>query len=244
VAERQLQQDGRVLPLTPKVFDVLRVLIENRGHLVEKERLLAEVWPDSFVEEGALSRSVSFLRKALGEDSSEPKYIETELDPDTRSEWSLVRDRSVGWIFWPVYSPDGEKIAAHWNRPRDRPPNRGIYVIDVKDRRERLLFRTSAAGTAGDSVRPVGWSADSRWIYVLEGKVLNLRGLTSPLGETTTEARILRVAVTGGDVETVMALPFEEIGGVSVMPDGRRLVCAVYYSRSDVWVVDDFDPSP
>jgi Tol biopolymer transport system component/DNA-binding winged helix-turn-helix (wHTH) protein len=167
-----------------------------------------------------------------------------ELDPDTRSERFLVRDSAVGWVFAPVYSPDGKKVAVHWNRARDRPRNRGVYVIDVKDRRERLVFKTSAAGTAGDSVRPIGWSSDSRWIYVLDGKVLNLRGPVSPLGETTTAARILRVSVMSGEVETVMVLPFGEIGGVSITPDGRRFVCAVYSSRSDVWVVDDFDPSP
>jgi hypothetical protein len=66
VAEQRLLCAGRPLPLTPKVFDVLRVLVQNHGHLVEKERLLAEVWPDSFVEEGALSRSISILRKTAG----------------------------------------------------------------------------------------------------------------------------------------------------------------------------------
>ena len=67
VAEQQLLRDGLPLALTPKVFDVLRVLVQDSGHLVEKERLLAEVWQDSFVEEGALSRSISILRKTLGE---------------------------------------------------------------------------------------------------------------------------------------------------------------------------------
>ena len=167
-----------------------------------------------------------------------------ELDPGTRSERYLVDDSSVGWIFSPVYSPDRRQVAALWNRPGDHPPTRGVYVIDAEDRRERLVFETEAAGTAGNSVRPIGWSADSRSIYVLEGKVLNLRGLTPPGGETTTEARILRVPVNGGDVEIVVALPFAEIGGVSVTPDGRTFVCAVYSSRSDVWVVDNFDPSP
>ena len=65
------------MPLTPKHFDVLRVLVQHSGHLVEKERLLKEVWPDSYVEEGALNRSVSVLRKALGESASGQKYIET-----------------------------------------------------------------------------------------------------------------------------------------------------------------------
>jgi Tol biopolymer transport system component/DNA-binding winged helix-turn-helix (wHTH) protein len=166
-----------------------------------------------------------------------------ELDPDTRAERSLVGDSSVGWIFSPVYSPDGRNTAVHWNRTRDRPPKRGVYVIDMKDRRERLVFKTAAAGTSGDSVRPVGWSADSHWIYVVKGKGLSLRGLTAPGGETTTEARILRVPAGGGNAETVMALPFEEIGGVSMTPDGRTFVCVVYSSRSDVWVVDNFDPS-
>jgi DNA-binding winged helix-turn-helix (wHTH) protein len=77
VAERRLRRGGCVLPLTPKVFDVLRVLVQNHGHLVTKETLLAEVWPDSFVEEGALSRSVSIIRKALSDDGSESQYVET-----------------------------------------------------------------------------------------------------------------------------------------------------------------------
>jgi hypothetical protein len=78
---------------------------------------------------------------------------------------------------------------------------------------------------------------------VLQGKGLNARGLTAPGGETTTEAKILRVPVGGGNAETVIALPFEEIGGVSMTPDGRTVVCVVYSSRSDVWVVDNFDPA-
>ena len=68
-AEHVLLRDGRPVPLTPKVFEVLRVLVEHSGHLVEKDVLLKEVWPDSFVEEGALSRSVSILRKVFDDSS-------------------------------------------------------------------------------------------------------------------------------------------------------------------------------
>jgi hypothetical protein len=90
--------------------------------------------------------------------------------------------------------------------------------------------------------KPIGWSADARFIYVFEGKVLNPRGVTAPNGETATEARILRVQVDGGVANTVTTLPFDEIGGVSMTPDGRRFICVVYSSRSDIWVVDNFDP--
>ncbi len=167
-----------------------------------------------------------------------------ELDPETRSEPFFVPDSSAGWLFEPVYSPDGGKVAAFWNRPRDRPPTRGVYVIDRQDRRERLAFKAGPAAAVAETTRPIGWSADSRSIYVLQGKVLNLRGVTAPNGETTTGARILRVPLQGGEAETVVTLPFEEIGGVSTARDGRHFVCAVYSSRSDVWIVDNFDPSP
>jgi TolB-like protein/DNA-binding winged helix-turn-helix (wHTH) protein len=76
-AEHSLLRDGRPVSLTPKGFDLLEVLVRNRGHLVEKDELLKEVWPDSFVEEGNLNRNISILRKVLGEDSSGRPYIET-----------------------------------------------------------------------------------------------------------------------------------------------------------------------
>ena len=59
-----------------------------------------------------------------------------------------------------------------------------------------------------------------------------------------TDAKILMVPVNGGAVRTVADLPFEEIGSVAMAPDGRRFVVTVYSSRSDVWVVDNFDGSP
>jgi len=73
--ERRLLRDGKPVPLTAKVFDILLVLVQNHGHLLEKNELMQAVWPDSFVEDGNLTRSVSTLRKALGE--SDGEYIET-----------------------------------------------------------------------------------------------------------------------------------------------------------------------
>lgn len=72
-----LLHKGEALPLTPKVFDVLAVLVENSGHLLEREELLSAVWADSFVEEANITVSISALRKALGEDENGNKYIET-----------------------------------------------------------------------------------------------------------------------------------------------------------------------
>lgn len=77
VAERMLLREGEVVPLTPKVFDILVILVENSGHLLEREELLSAVWDDSFVEEANLTVSVSALRKALGEQPDGQQYIET-----------------------------------------------------------------------------------------------------------------------------------------------------------------------
>ncbi len=76
-AERLLLRAGKVVPLTPKLFDTLLALVENSGHVMLKDDLLERVWPDSFVEEGSLTRNVSHLRKLLGEDANGRDFIET-----------------------------------------------------------------------------------------------------------------------------------------------------------------------
>src|SRR5215470_17226563 len=75
--ERQLLRDGKAVALTPKAFDLLLVLVEQSGHLVEKNELLKRVWPDRFVEEANLSVKMSALRRALGEGPNDCQYIET-----------------------------------------------------------------------------------------------------------------------------------------------------------------------
>ena len=75
--ERVLLGERGVVPLTPKAFDTLLVLVENSGHVIGKEELMRKVWPDSFVEENNLAQNISMLRKALGEDAGGQKYIET-----------------------------------------------------------------------------------------------------------------------------------------------------------------------
>lgn len=76
-ARHLLLCDGRVVPLTNKAFETLAVLVQNNGRVVEKDELMKEVWPDTFVEEGSLARNISVLRKTLGEGPSDHQYIQT-----------------------------------------------------------------------------------------------------------------------------------------------------------------------
>lgn len=66
-ARRSLCRDGQPIALTPKEFDTLLVLIEAGGHVVDKEELIARVWPDSYVGDGSLARNISVLRRTLGD---------------------------------------------------------------------------------------------------------------------------------------------------------------------------------
>jgi TolB-like protein/Tfp pilus assembly protein PilF len=65
------------VPMPPKVFETLTVLVASRGRLVSKDELMARLWPETFVEEATLARNISDLRKALGDSASAPRYIET-----------------------------------------------------------------------------------------------------------------------------------------------------------------------
>jgi TolB-like protein/DNA-binding winged helix-turn-helix (wHTH) protein/Flp pilus assembly protein TadD len=76
-AEKLLLKNEEPVPLTPKAFETLLILVQKNGSLVQKDELIAQLWPDSFVEENSLAQNIYLLRKALGEGPGEHAYIET-----------------------------------------------------------------------------------------------------------------------------------------------------------------------
>jgi len=77
IARRLLLRRGDPVMLTPKAFEILLVLIQNRERVVRKDELMKVVWPDAVVEENNLTRNISSLRKALGEGPGENRFIVT-----------------------------------------------------------------------------------------------------------------------------------------------------------------------
>jgi DNA-binding winged helix-turn-helix (wHTH) protein/TolB-like protein len=75
--QRILLRDQATVPLTPKLFETLLVLLERAGAVVTKDELMNRLWPDAIVEERNLSQNIFMLRKALGEDARGRQYIET-----------------------------------------------------------------------------------------------------------------------------------------------------------------------
>jgi DNA-binding winged helix-turn-helix (wHTH) protein len=74
---RTLSDGGERVLLTPKAFETLAVLLEHAGQVVDKQTLMERVWPDAHVEEGNLSQNIFVLRKLLGENAREHRYIAT-----------------------------------------------------------------------------------------------------------------------------------------------------------------------
>jgi DNA-binding winged helix-turn-helix (wHTH) protein/Tol biopolymer transport system component len=99
-AEKSLKCADAQIPLTPKVFDTLQLLVVNAGHLVEKETLMATLWNGRAVEESNLTHNIKVLRKALGDSATSPRFIETvprrgyRFIADVQSESDRLEPRS------------------------------------------------------------------------------------------------------------------------------------------------------
>ena len=135
------------------------------------------------------------------------------LDPETGEEKPLIRDESIGWIFYGRYSPDGKKVAVYWNRK----PQRGLWVISLTDNSQTFLY--------GGFCNPFGWSQDGSSIYASSGD------------------KMLAIPAGGGAPHTILTAPAEILVGGSTSADGKKLAYTVMDTKSDVWIVDNFDPA-
>ncbi len=126
--QRVLLRHGDLIPLAPKVFDTLLALVESGGRVMEKDELLKKIWPTTFVEESSLARSVSTLRKALGQDPDGQEYIQT------------IPKR--GYRFVPEIRAVSEQLSEEAPAPRVRPK----YRLSIAARVGALLLALILAG--------------------------------------------------------------------------------------------------
>jgi Tol biopolymer transport system component/DNA-binding winged helix-turn-helix (wHTH) protein len=76
-AEHRLYRNGEIVMLPPKEFDLLLLLVQNPGQVMNRESLIKSLWPNTVVEEANLNVHISALRKVLAESTGEQHYIET-----------------------------------------------------------------------------------------------------------------------------------------------------------------------
>jgi len=96
-ANRLLYRDGDLIPLPPKVFDTLLLLVTNSRQVLAKDEMMKRLWPDTFVEEGTLAQYIFLLRKALGD----------------RATWIENHPRRGYRFTGPVEECDGERVGEH-----------------------------------------------------------------------------------------------------------------------------------
>ena len=140
LASAQLTRDGRVVPLTPKAYDVLRYLVEHAGHLVTKQELLDAGWSDVFVGDAALKVCIREIRKALEDEAQKPQYIETAH----RRGYRFIASVGTAPVSSPVLSAPAGTV------PATRSSRRGLNTPTAATSTSRI--RCSA------TVRPISCS--------------------------------------------------------------------------------------
>lgn len=106
------RRNGAAVPLTPRVFDTLLYLVQHKDAVLDKERLMEAVWPDSIVEENNLSQNISTLRRVFGEDPGSHRFIVTvpgrgyRFVADVRTRDNVAEDADRDELVSEASSPD------------------------------------------------------------------------------------------------------------------------------------------
>lgn len=133
-----MRGDGTEVPLTPRVFETLRYLVDHRGRVAEKHSLMDAVWPDCTVEENNLAQNISTLRRAFGDSPGSQRYIAT------------VPGR--GYRFIPEVRPSENGVLP-------APAKNGIPLAQARTLREPE--EKGSLATSGDTklrLRPLVWA--------------------------------------------------------------------------------------
>jgi DNA-binding winged helix-turn-helix (wHTH) protein/Tol biopolymer transport system component len=242
--ERFLFQDGAPVPLSPRLFDTLLILVENSGHVVEKNDLMQKIWTDVAVEENNLTQNISALRKILGDSLEGPKFIET------------IPKR--GYRFVAPVKEISEEAPGN-----DRP---SVTNLSAREHRATVL----AGGTQERSLRIAPAMVLGAMLLVLVGSVVIWRSLTrsgrqlqlkeTQLTTNSSEASVTAAAISPdgkylayadsaglyvrvsrtGEMHPISVPPASVIGGLSWFPDGTRLLASVTRLQPNVdsvWVI-------
>lgn len=199
-AERELLvRDGEPVPLTPKAFQVLLLLVRRGNDVVTKEDLMKTVWPETFVEEANLSRNIFMLRKALGESAQDHRYIVTVPGRGYRfaERVQLVPEQETAML---VASRSQVKIQVDPRRPWMRIAGAAAVIsIAAGAVTYKMLHRSAALGPRDTVV--LADFANSTGDPVFDGTLrqgLAVQLEQSPYLNLVSQARILHTLVLMG----------------------------------------------
>lgn len=205
-SNRLLLRGGKVVPLKPKVVETLLVLVEKNGNVVGKDELHDALWKHTFVEEGNLTQNIYLLRKALSDESSESRFIETiprrgyrfvadvkeriETLPPSASEMTQAKEDDS--VFEKKEEPAIEKILLISTEEANHAPQHSIETLtappaslEVRHLSKKLII----------IVASISIIALAGFFYV------RMSGKTQERGITT----------TAGNVKSIAVLPFKSL---------------------------------
>jgi DNA-binding winged helix-turn-helix (wHTH) protein/TolB-like protein/Tfp pilus assembly protein PilF len=187
--ERLLLREGKPISITPKVFDLLLVLVKHQGRLLEKDELMKAVWPDTIVEEANLSANISILRKALGDGINGQSLIET------------VPKRGYRFTA-PVREEGGEGDQSVGDLPSDsqignEEQKNGAQVSPISDNQGEMATRPKFALLARWRTALISW----RLLSVVFGLLLMAAGI----------AYLQRVGGGSTKITSLAVLPFKPV---------------------------------
>ena len=133
--EKTLRHGHTIVPVTPKVFEMLHLFVENPGRLVEKDELMEGIWPGRVVEESNLTFNIKMLRRALGDHAQKPQFIET------------VQSRGYRFI------ADVRRVEAE--RPENGPATRPNASGDLTDRNGDVSYPPTSQASRHRRSRPL-----------------------------------------------------------------------------------------
>jgi DNA-binding winged helix-turn-helix (wHTH) protein/tetratricopeptide (TPR) repeat protein len=146
-----LLREDETVPLAPKAFQILLVLIRHSKEVVTKDDLMKNVWPDTFVEEANLSRNIFLLRKALGETRQDHEYIVTVPGRGYRfaENVQLVPEQELSIV---AASHAKLQVEVKETKPWPWIALAAVLLIGISVGAFRLLFRRSPSLTGKDTV--------------------------------------------------------------------------------------------
>jgi DNA-binding winged helix-turn-helix (wHTH) protein len=239
-SEHELLRDDQPLPLPPKVFDTLLALVENGGHLKEKEELIRQLWPDSFVDDASLARNISQLRKVLGTREDGGEFIETIpkrgyrfIAPVTQVKADEYLPAAAAPSLTPASAPAAEPFGSasrHNVSNRRRLPRGRLLLIGA------ALICIFAAAT-------VWWTrAAARPPHVTRLQQITTSGRVEPWGRIVTDGsriyfleryaehwRAMQAPAAGGPTQPVQwSIPGKNFRVLDASPDGSQFLAGSF----------------